>query len=120
MGIRFSTNTWRAPLQLINCWLPVKQTHTYAPPLTLPRTLQKFVRAGWLNRATSPSYPGKIVPNTARLCTNVHSLDAHRRLFAQPPLTRHHTDTRLVLSGRMRDVCAELDRLAAIEMRTVQ
>jgi hypothetical protein len=27
MGIRFTNNTWRAPLQLIDSWLPAANTH---------------------------------------------------------------------------------------------
>ena len=39
------------------------------------------------------------------------------RWFSQTPNTDHGTaaDARLVLSGRINDVCAELERLAALE-----
>jgi len=52
--------------------------------------------------------------NTAR--PTPHSPVSQRlsRWFNKPH-ARSSTDTRLVLSGRINDVCAELERLAALE-----
>jgi hypothetical protein len=122
MGIRFNTNTWRAPLQLIDCWLPIEQHSAQIKPLALPKTLQKFVRAGWLARAKSHNREAFATDQEPRPCATVHSLDVHRRALIQthpsPKPTSGNRDTRLVLSGRMSDVCAELERLAAMELRT--
>ena len=122
MGIRFNTNTWRAPLQLIDCWLPIEPLATSIIPVALPKTLQKFARAGWLHRNPSHSRTTVAPAQDTRPCATVHSLDAHRRILVQPhKANKPHADTRdarLVLSGRMSDVCAELERLAAMELRT--
>ena len=122
MGIRFNTNTWRAPLQLIDCWLPVEQPAAPIKSLALPKTLQKFVRAGWLSRTASHTRATVATTQEARQCATIHSLDAHRRSIVQmhptPKPPSANRDTRLVLSGRMSDVCAELERLAAMELRT--
>jgi hypothetical protein len=37
------------------------------------------------------------------------------RWFSKPQSTNSQADARLVLSGRINDVCAELERLAALE-----
>ena len=42
MGIRFTTNTWRAPLQLTDCWLPVQESRATATTHPTPRLLQRF------------------------------------------------------------------------------
>lgn len=123
MGIRFNANTWRTPLQLIDCWLPVNPARQPASPKTMHQALQNFVRAGWLNQAPTSSRPIKSAANTqpgaARQSATVHnSLESHRRTIApQPPKAPSRTDARLVISGRMGDVCAELERLAALELR---
>ncbi len=113
MGILFNSNTWRAPLQLIDCWLPAPalgRTPAANEPLT-SRTVQRFARAGWLGRPAEP--PAKVnASSTLSLSIErqtgcrVHTL---RHLDARPP--RSH-GVRLVISGRINDVCAELDRLA--------
>jgi hypothetical protein len=124
MGIRFNANTWRTPLQLIDCWLPVGPARTQAQPLPLPRTLQNFVRAGWLHRAAPTNRPINLVPSTAdsgaRHCATVHNIDAHRRTSTQPTITNPRADARLVISGRIGDVCAELERLAAQELQAIR
>lgn len=117
MGIRFTRNTWRAPLQLIDCWLP-------ADPQPLPaarqagKVVQLFARAGWLQ-------PGSTRPDSAPPtggAATVHRLDSARprnvvrvRRGRDGEAARAGTDTRVVIAGRMADVCAELDRLVALE-----
>jgi hypothetical protein len=124
MGIRFHANTWRAPLQLIDCWLPDNQPIAPARPTAMPRSLQNFVRAGWLNRVATTIRPFDLAPvipdSTTRPCATVHNIDAHRRTSPPRPKTFPRTDARLVISGRIGDVCAELDRLAALEFQAIR
>ena len=118
MGIRFTTNTWRAPLQLIDCWLPVQESRATATTHPTPRLLQRFAKAGWLRRP-----PLGNPPLSANAQRN-HQAPRHPRL-ADTQCRSNNTrsldngrgDGRLVLSGRIDQVCAELERLAAIEQR---
>lgn len=113
MGILFNTNTWRAPLQLIDCWLPAPSTHRAQAanePLT-SRAVQRFARAGWLGRARHSAVQQGVQaaavdqPEANGSC-RVRVL---RQMEARPSPT---LGVRLVISGRISDVCAELDRLA--------
>lgn len=113
MGILFSTNTWRAPLQLIDCWLPAAPKRL-APAANEPltsRAIQRFARAGWLGRPVSAparqgahATPIKRPENTGACRVRV--------VRAPDPLPAASLGVRLVISGRINDVCAELDRLA--------
>ena len=125
MGIRFTTNTWRAPLQLIDCWLP---TQAPAPTRTMPsgqRLLQRFVKAGWLRRHACADNAGasaslqthRLGQPSARIAP-LDDFEAPKAVSRRP--MAHRKDGRLVLSGRIDQVCAELDRLAALEQRLVQ
>lgn len=113
MGILFNTNTWRAPLQLIDCWLPLPSTRR-TPAANEPlvsRAVQRFARAGWLSRPASvPAQRGAHIPPMRR----PDNSDACRvRVLHQTdPLLSPSLGVRLVISGRINDVCAELDRLA--------
>jgi hypothetical protein len=116
MGKIFNTNTWRAPLQLIDCWLPLPSERRARPAnsFTAAKTVERFSRAGWLNREAAngpasqlrPQIPGQ--PGSPAVC-RVRVL-RHSEVRRTP-----NRDTRLVLSGPIGDVCAELDRLAALE-----
>ena len=58
----FASNSWRKPLQLIDCWLPEPRTRT-APKATLATTptVRRFARAGWLGRsAANTSHDGRV------------------------------------------------------------
>jgi len=109
MGKIFSTNTWRAPLQLIDCWLPspaIRKAPAANEPMTT-RTVQRFARAGWLGRDA---------------CVNTPAHDAASTRVRVLRQVEHTTSTRgvgvrLVISGRINDVCAELDRLADQERK---
>lgn len=112
MGIRFTRNTWSAPLQLIDCWLPAEPRPT-ALPRQPGKVVQLFARAGWLQPGPRPLPAGT---------ATVHRLDSARpRQTVRVRRTRGDADTqpggdtRVVLAGRMADVCAELDRLVALE-----
>lgn len=118
MGIRIHRNTWRAPLQLIDSWLP--QPEAAPPRRKLTSITQRFARAGWLGRgarlpdaSTSP-IESATPAQSAQPCS--HSPEAIRMVHAAAHMDGGaRTDTRVVLSGRIADVCAELERLAALE-----
>ena len=126
MGIRFNTNTWRAPLQLIDCWLPVHAPSKPASAVAMPRSLQNFVRAGWLKRGPASNDATLMAPNMAQRVARpraaVREIEAPTCAQPRPthsgPCSATRTDARLVISGRIGDVCAELERLAALELRT--
>jgi hypothetical protein len=110
MGKLFNTNTWRAPLQLIDCWLPspaIRKALAANEPL-VTRAVQRFARAGWLGRGapvdTSPVL--RAVPPVSEPMPRVRVLRQAESAVA------HRAGVRLVISGRINDVCAELDRLA--------
>ena len=113
MGIRIASNTWRAPLRLIDSWLPIP-AQACLPRRPLAPLLQRFARAGWLGRAPQPIHPTArpAVPNTVTACPAA-TRTAPVRIVRPPKVMRGNA--RLVISGRMADVCAELDRLAALE-----
>lgn len=81
----FASNSWRKPLQLIDCWLPEPRTGATTPRTASAApaspTVRRFARAGWLGRSAANS-------------------------------PRAH-DGRVALAGRIDEVCRELDRLAA-------
>lgn len=110
MGKIFNTNTWRAPLQLIDCWLPsptIRQTPAANEPLTT-RAMQRFARAGWLKRGTLASAPAAM-----RAVHPVASPTPRVRVLQKAgPTAAQQAGVRLVILGRINDVCAELDRLA--------
>lgn len=114
MGIRFKSNTWRAPLRLIDNLLP--QGESASAPAAASRRpfrlIEAFVRAGWLKGAATKGF-GQAAsvagnPPAAKPC----SVRVLRSATAGPG-PRH--DMKLVISGRIGDVCAELERLAAQE-----
>jgi hypothetical protein len=126
MGYRLTSNTWRAPIQLIDCWLPVPTES--APPRQASRVVQLFTRAGWLNRpaasvqsrAPQRPAPGAVALTAASSAPATHR-PCHVRVLRNPePGNGCRPDARLVISGRMSDVCAELDRLASLELRLPQ
>jgi hypothetical protein len=101
MGLRF--NTWRAPLQLIHSWLPAAYFNL-------------FRRVGWPERSATGS------ALSASALVGTHAAMAPRPCRVRSvrtinPTTGCRTDMRLVISGRISDVCAELDRLADLEHR---
>ena len=120
MGKIFNTNTWRAPLQLIDCWLPLPTERQARPAASFmaAKAVQRFARAGWLNREAANSATPPV-----HQCTAVHpGHSPASRLRVLRRADDHRTrqrDVRLVLSGPIGDVCAELDRLAALEQASL-
>lgn len=116
MGIRFNTNTWRAPLQLIDSWLPPAPNRAAAPS-TWPISLQRFARAGWLGRTNNLPDPaasasrGLTARATARRGCRVRMNPDSDANFTGAP------SARMVISGRIGDVCDELERMAAQELK---
>lgn len=120
MGKIFNTNTWRAPLQLIDCWLPLPTERQARPAASLitAKAMQRFARAGWLQREAAN---GPTPPVHQQVVVHAGPSPAGRvRVLRQT--NDHHArnrDVRLVLSGPIGDVCAELDRLAALEQASL-
>lgn len=115
MGIRFIANSWRAPLQLIDSWLPTPTVTTKSQ--VTPKLVQMFARAGWLGRTVMGTSlpvarPAQADPVSASPPCRV------RVLRKADAATSCRSDARVVISGRISDVCAELERLAALENQT--
>ncbi len=135
MGKFFGTDTWRAPLLLIDGWSFVRPSRPATAPLRPPPLLQKFVRAGWMrhSQAKAPYLPGQsptapqtlharpdTTPPHMRQASSVFNPRACQvRLLKAETLASGGKHTRMVISGRIGDVCAELERLEAIETRPV-
>lgn len=116
MGIRISSKTWRAPLQFIDSWLPSPAPRRAPQRQPLGGLMERFARAGWLGHRQSDCEPA---PNRAQTPTphgtNRLAATTPVRIVHPSPGTR--SNARLVISGRMSDVCAELERLASLEQR---
>ena len=121
MGKFFNTNTWRAPLQLIDCWLPVPSEHRPHPVArsTASKALQRFTRAGWLHREAANGPAMKERPAIAIQQTG-SSPACRVRVLRQVEAHRAKArDAHLVIAGPIGEVCAELDRLAALEQASM-
>jgi hypothetical protein len=113
MGILFNTNTWRAPLRLIDSWLPSPSARRImaANEPAAARTVQRFARAGWLGRPASVA--AQQGANIAQMRRSETASTCRVRVLRQTDaLPSTPLGVRLVISGRINDVCAELDRLA--------
>ena len=119
MGIRFNTNTWRTPLLLIDSWLP-PSFERVGTARSLPQILQRFVRAGWLTRPPkSPADSRTGVITGHRVTSHAMVRACHVRVLRTMDTSGSpRDDGRLVISGRINDVCAELERLAALELQS--
>lgn len=112
MGIHITSKSWRAPLQLIDSWLPVP-TKRCSPRSSPAPLLQRFVRAGWLGQAADEKSNGLPATEIGATACTLSMRTPPVRIVRPAPAVR--ASARLVISGRMADVCAELDRLAAME-----
>jgi hypothetical protein len=111
MGIRITSSTWRKPLRLIDSWLPSDPSPT-PTGRAFPQLMQRFARAGWLGQVRPPPAAAHRGPHESMLGA-VPSRSCCVRVLATAPGAR--SGPRLVISGRMADVCAELERLEALE-----
>lgn len=120
MGKIFNTNTWRAPLQLIDCWLPLPAERKLrpAPAFGAVRAVQRFARAGWLNHEAAN---GPVSTSRTHAAGRSVSPPPYRVRVVRQAEGNHgqSRDMRLVISGPIGDVCAELDRLAALEQASM-
>ena len=127
MGFRFNKpSSWRTPLQIIDCLLPPQEAVQHAPPL-VTHCLRSFQRAGWLGKARSKAggMPAAPIDGPGKRTATNRCNDALAPLPVrvihtpeQPIVLPRRPGARVVISGRMADVCAELERLAAMEART--
>lgn len=114
MGIAFFTaNSLLAPLQNLLGWFmgPSPATH-HIRPARQPHaaTVPAFVRR------TEPVRPR---PDCTRVTTGPVRVRPLRVLRVADGCTDRSGAGRMVISGRMADVCAELDRLAEAETTTL-
>lgn len=118
MGIRISSS-WRTPLQLIDSWLPAPSAVCTTRRPVAP-WLKRFTKAGWLGRHTpapdtSPRDTAhSVLEQPASVAACPAAVRAAPARIARPAKTMRGNN-RLVIAGRMADVCAELERLAALE-----
>ena len=115
MGKLFQTNTWRAPLRLIECWLPEPGLPTRQPASITNALVDKFSRAGWLkgHAANAP----RLDPATNECAALRERANTSRVRVVWTREQHTRTSARVVVAGRINDVCAELDRLAELERR---
>lgn len=114
MGFRLKVGSWRAPLQIIDSLLPRKPSPDMLSLSARSGSMQLFCRAGWLRgrQATELQFDaGLSTPPDRRPvpCSDSSARVVHIRRVSG------RKDARVVVSGRMSDVCAELERLAAKE-----
>lgn len=110
MGILSNARSWRQPLRMIDSWLAVPA----APAACgLAPTLHPFARAGWLGRSARPSAAARSTSPTGASAVRPRHLQLVR---TSEQGTASRADARVVISGPIGDVCAELDRLAALEL----
>lgn len=125
MGIRLHNSSWHRPLRTLDSWLPVSDASTSRWDHRLRQCGRwlHLLRQSWSSchpqhtthasptstRDGSGAGPGVARPKSVGIKVRVTQHDD------QPGRAAGHI--RLVISGRMADVCAELDRLAALEDR---
>lgn len=124
MGIRLHNSSWRQPLIVLDCWPPLAWT----PHRTSFdwwqrsfRLLAQACRRGFRRLIASDGPPspheGACDPVRAPLRPGRPCMPALRVSRREEQLLACTGNARLVISGRMSDVCDELDRLAALEAR---
>lgn len=123
MGLFSASRSWRAPLQLIDCWLPAPRPHHNAaagsatPPSPL---LQTFQRAGWLKpdgqTRPLPASMGKSGMGQPSAPCNASATPLRQK--GRQPKARIAGGGRVWIAGRIEDVCAELERLDSLEQDT--
>ncbi|TNF59778.1 MAG: hypothetical protein EP306_10160 [Burkholderiales bacterium] len=121
MGIRLHNSTWRQPLVTLDCWPPMPKASPETSPTWWHRCIHGLAQAC----RSGLSRLGHRVSRDMQAWPPVQRVQAHgcarrgtpalRVTRRSSPLSDAPGNARLVISGRMSDVCAELDRLAALE-----
>lgn len=122
MGIRLHNSSWHRPLRTLDTWPPMAES---APSRWHQgvRQCSRWSSQLWLGLGGSSAAMTRVGQTSGhdhghRLGEGVTARRAALKVhFAQNNATGGNSSghTRLVISGRMADVCAELDRLAALE-----
>jgi len=115
MSMRFalSGDNWRSPLRVVDSFLPVALDQRPHETSIAHRWMARFTQAGWLSTShtTCPSDSRFAMPARSFACEpNAHGATS-------PNLVVRSNPKGLRISGRVADVCAELDRLALLEAR---
>jgi hypothetical protein len=110
MNMRFalSSENWRSPLRLIDSLLPPAHEPRKRHPGPTQQWMRRFSQAGWLGTTSNPT-------NDTPVHTPPKATGAHAQIHRTFPMSREHPHG-LRLSGRVNDVCAELERLDRQEM----
>lgn len=92
-----------------------------APSVTKPQRANAYLRPVWIaRRPACPQQQGLKTPPPPHRSASASAPPALRVLRVTESDQRVKGAGRMVISGRMADVCAELDRLAAIEAAQVR
>lgn len=92
---------------LAHRWMPAARKRHRAAPVALEADL-RYVQV-------RPSQPGTPAGTTERSCRSAVLPNRPLRVVRMAEAGAPRAGARVLLSGRMEDVCAELDRLAALE-----
>jgi hypothetical protein len=122
MGIRLHNSTWHRPLRTLDSWPPMSDS-TPSRWHQSVRQCRSWLSLLWLGLGSYIPARTRVGQTSGqdlghRLCEGA---TARRTALKVHVAQKHETvgngsgHTRLVISGRMADVCAELDRLAALE-----
>lgn len=96
------------PFQLLaHRWMPAARKRHRTAPVALEADL-RYVQV-------RPSQPGTPAGATERSCRSAVLPSRPLRVVRMAEAGAPRAGARVLLSGRMEDVCAELDRLAALE-----
>ncbi len=115
MRLGLSGEHWRSPLRLIDSLLPSAPVPRTAEPAQAQRCVARFARAGWLVPVASPGHSASAACPQAT--TSPPACEQRARPTPLRRLVVHSNPNGLRISGRVADVCAELERLAQLEAR---
>lgn len=118
MGIALTLSTLSSPWHLLARWL---QRAPGRRPASAPRSCANAGRPGFAaQQMPQPTHPHAGLPRQARVVRGPvrSSLHMPTRVVKVLDGSAPGGSGRLVIAGRMADVCAELDRLALRELRS--
>ncbi len=121
MGIRLHNSTWHRPLRTLDNWPSVAEV-TPSPWHQCYHRCTQWLGVVWRSVGSSLAVRRRTEGTGSAPVHRPSDAIAARRTAQKRHVTRKYEGaatgprgTRLVISGRMADVCAELDRLAALE-----